>query len=302
MTILITGARGQIGSEIVLQLQQQNLPHIALDHLALDIADNEATQNIITYHKPSIVINAAAFTAVDRAENEQEKAYAVNYEGAANLASTCAKLNIPLIHLSTDYIFNGEKNSAYIETDMADPLNIYGLSKWRGEEAIRQRLDQHIILRVSWVFGINGHNFVKTMLKLLQERDEIRVVADQKGCPTYASDIAKNIIEIIKNNIITDDSPIKFTDWGTYHYCSMPATSWYEFAETIYQEAKELLLIKPDTNIIPIASKDYAIVAKRPLNSVLSCQKIFNTFGIVQPEWKIRLKDNIRSLFKKYNN
>lgn len=286
---MLTGARGQIASEIILLAQKQNIPIIPLDHATLNITKLDAVIKCTEQYQPNVIINAAAYTAVDRAESEREKAFAVNNDGAANIAKVCAEYDIPLIHLSTDYIFNGEKDAPYEELDKADPQNAYGLSKLQGEEQIRQRHEQHIILRTSWVFGMRGQNFVKTMLQLFQKQMELRVVADQRGCPTSAIDIAQVIIDIIVNHLFLSDGKMT-THWGTYHYCGAPATTRFGMAQSIYEEASAIQSMCIN-KIIPIATNNYPTPAKRPLNSVLNCQKLFETFGIKQPEWRLGLRD-----------
>ena len=200
MKLLVTGANGQVGHALA-ALDGPGLTMVALDRARLGITDEEAVRRVVRTHAPDAVINAAAYTAVDRAESEPEAAFAVNRDGPAHLAAACAEAGVPLLHISTDYVFGGTKAEPYVETDPVAPLGVYGQSKWAGEEAVRARLPQHIILRTAWVFSDHGSNFVKTMLRLGREREVLRVVADQHGGPTAASDIAEALVAIARQVI-----------------------------------------------------------------------------------------------------
>jgi dTDP-4-dehydrorhamnose reductase len=286
MKVLISGAQGQVGKELVAISQQQGLDVIAAGRKELDITQLKSVEDYIQSNKPEMVINAAAYTAVDKAEDEQDIAYAINKNGAENLATACKEHNIPLLHISTDYVFDGTKKEAYSENDEVSPLGVYGESKWQGEEAIRQQLPQHIILRVAWVFGAQGNNFVKTILRLSQERNELNVVADQFGGPSPAKNIAETLISLArqyqKENTL---------EWGTYHYCGTEKTNWCEFAKEIFKQAKEQGLIEKEMKVNAITTTEYPTPAKRPVNSMLDCSKIKNTFGIEMPNWKKALKE-----------
>src|SRR3990167_4365122 len=227
MRIFITGGNGQVAYEIVHLAQQKKHRILAPSRDVLDITDSKAVTRAVQEFHPDVVINAAAYTRVDQAEKEQAEAYAVNCEGAKNLAIVCAEIERPLLHLSTDYVFDGKKTHPYLETDPIAPVNLYGDSKWQGEEAIREQCEQHIILRTSAVFGSHGVNFVKTILRLASEREELRIVADQITCPTPASAIAETLLKLAT-----------FSRWGTYHYCGSPAVSWYDFEKKIIQLAE----------------------------------------------------------------
>lgn len=289
MKLLLTGAKGQVGSEIVKLCALQNISLIPLDHHQCDIADMNVVEKILLKSRPDIVINAAAYTAVDRAETEGQLAMAVNVQGAANLAKICAALAIPLIHISTDYVFDGNNTTPYTEEDIPAPHGIYALTKWQGEQAVRELCKQHIIVRVSWVFGAQGHNFVKTILRLAQERDELKIVADQLGCPTYAGHIAETLIHIAQQ--ITSQSQ----QWGTYHYCDHPVISWHGFAEKIVQNASKLMPVRA-TKVIPILTAEYPTPVKRPAYSVLNCQKIEKIFGVKQRSWVIGLEKMLQEV------
>jgi dTDP-4-dehydrorhamnose reductase len=286
MKILITGAEGQVGKELVSIAKQHGLDVIAAGRAELEITQLKNIESAIQHHKPDLVINAAAYTAVDRAEEEQDIAYAINRDGAENLASVCKEQDIPLLHISTDYVFDGTNSEAYSEMDAVSPLGIYGISKWQGEEAIRQKLPQHIILRVAWVFGAQGNNFVKTMLRLAKDRDELNVISDQFGGPSPAKDIAKTLISLAETY-----QKEKTLEWGTYHYCGTEKTNWCNFSKEIFTQAKEKGLINKEIKVHAITTAEYPVPAKRPANSMLNCSKLKNTFGIEMPSWKKALNE-----------
>ena len=290
MKILITGAQGQVGKELV-SIAEQHYDVIAAGRDELDITQAKSVAEYIKSSQPDIVINAAAYTAVDKAEEDQERAYAINRDGAKNLATACAQHNIPLLHISTDYVFDGSKIDAYSETDNVTPLGIYGESKWQGEEAIRKLLSQHVILRVAWVFGAHGNNFVKTMLRLAKDRDELNVVADQFGGPSPAKSIAKTLIHLVDIY-----QKYKKLQWGTYHYCGTEKTNWCDFAREIFKQANEKGLMNKKIRVSSITTAEYPTLAKRPQNSMLNCEKIKNTFGIDMPDWHEGLNEVLTEL------
>lgn len=289
--ILLTGANGQVGYEVARSAHHRGRRLHALDHRALDITDPGAVSERIRKIRPGVVINAAAYTAVDRAETERDQAFAVNRDGPANLARACEAAGIPLLHLSTDFVFDGGKTEPYVEADHASPLGVYGQSKWEGEEAIRLQGVPHIILRVSWVFGAHGHNFVKTMLRLAGERDEISVVADQRGCPTPAADIAA-IMTTFVERILAGEG----LRWGTYHYAGAPATTWHAFACAIFEEAQAVGLLERAPAVHPIRTEQYPLPAERPLNSVLDTRKWVQTFGREPRPWRAGLISVLQAL------
>ena len=284
-SILITGAEGQVGRELANASSVHRL--IGTSRQQLDITDLEALRKAIAANNADLVINAAAYTAVDRAEEEPDKAFAVNRHGVENLASACRDAGVPLLHISTDYVFDGEKQAAYVETDPVAPLGVYGASKAAGEERLRSVLDEHIILRSSWVFSATGTNFVKTMLRLGRERDALGIVDDQWGSPTSAHSIA-DVLLVIANRYLDGEEIV----WGTYHFCNRPETSWYRFAEVIFRRAGgyEALELKP------IATADYPTPARRPLCSVLDCSRLENAFGIERIDWAIELELVLKQL------
>ena len=291
MKILITGAEGQVGKELVSIANQRGFDVIAAGQTELDITKLKNIKSYFEVHQPDLVINAAAYTAVNKAEEEQDITYAINRDGTANLAAVSKEKNIPLLHISTDYVFDGTKSEAYSENDAVSPLGIYGISKWQGEEIIRQTLPEHIILRVAWVFGAQGNNFVKTMLRLAKDRDELSVVADQFGGPSPAKDIAKTLIILAEQY-----QKEKTLEWGTYHYCGDEKVSWCGFAKEILKQAKEQGLIEKDIKVNAITTAEYQDPTKRPANSMLDCEKIKNTFGIEMPSWKESLNQVLTEL------
>jgi dTDP-4-dehydrorhamnose reductase len=283
MKILITGGNGQVAYDVK-RLAYHHIIH-APTHQELSISNFSAVHDAIENFKPQIVINAAAYTQVDRAEQDSENAFAANRVGAKNLAIVCEKFHIPLLHLSTDYVFNGENKNPYIEKDSVAPINIYGESKLRGEEEIQKHCENYVILRVSGVFGVHGVNFVKTMLRLAREREELRVVSDQQTCPTSAADIAATLLALCEN-----------PRSGIFHYCGSTAVSWYEFAKSIIKNANQYEKLKVK-NIIAIPTSDYPTPAKRPVYSVLNCEKINKNFGIQQPDLEKGLDHVISTLY-----
>ena len=279
MNILVTGSNGQIGWEVRRRGAAQGYRIIDLDHAGLDITDREAVLRAVKKNAPDLVINGAAYTAVDRAEEEPDLAFAVNRDGPAWLAEACAGRHIPLIHLSTDYVFDGRADRPYKETAPVAPLGVYAQSKAAGEEGVRARLKEHLIIRTSWVYGNHGRNFVNTMLRLGQEQETLQVVNDQWGCPTFAGDLAAALLTIAEKIKAgrADDC------WGTYHCCGATAVTWYEFAILIFALAGKKHPVKVK-NIIPISSTQYPSAAPRPKYSVLDCRKACDAFGVRLPE------------------
>jgi dTDP-4-dehydrorhamnose reductase len=272
--VLITGGSGQLGHALQHHAAALEFHVTACSHAELDITDITSINKAITHYSPDIIINAAAYTAVDKAEQDREACMRINHRGAEYIAQACAKYKIPLIHLSTDYVFDGTKTSPYREDDTANPVNFYGTSKWLGEQSVRAYCDHHIILRVSGIFSEYGNNFMKTMLRLAREKNELRVVADQITCPTYAGHIAGVIFSIIKQ-------PAR---QGTYHYCDASPASWHEFAQAIINVSRQHQELRVET-VKAIPATDYPTPARRPAYSVLDCSKIENDFGIKQAEW-----------------
>lgn len=275
MIVIVTGAEGQVGSEVVSLFERAGHTVFPFNSTTLDIRNSAAIQaQLAPIQAAQALINCAAYTAVDRAEDEPEKAFQVNADAVKNLAEHCRDFNIPLLHLSTDYIFDGQKQGGYEETDAPHPQNIYGESKWAGEEFLRWTWEKHIILRVSWVFGRNGNNFVKTITRLANERPQLKIVADQRGSPTGASHIAKTLLTLLNHPQLEEN-------FGTYHYTDAPLTTWFDFAKSFIPEKS--------CELLPISTQDYPTQAKRPLNSHLNCDKIKRIFGIEQAYWQDEL-------------
>jgi len=292
MKIIIIGSKGQLGRELVSQSKNLGFEILGADLPQLDITNIIQVENTITNFQPSLVINAAAYTDVDKAETEQSLAFAVNSDGPTNLAVVCANSEIPIVHISSDYVFDGQKGTPYIETDPVSPLGVYGKSKTDGEKKIRFNIKNHIILRTSWLYGVHGHNFVKTMLTLGKEKETIPVVVDQFGSPTCAADLAETVLTIAAR--IQKRTEI---DWGTYHYCGQGVTSWHGFAETIFTIARPYASIIT-TNIEPITTDKYPTRAKRPSFSALDCSLIKKRFGISPKPWQGSLKITIDRILR----
>ncbi len=290
MKILLTGSLGQLGREIKEVAINSGLDIISMDLPEIDITDSENLRRIFSEVKPSVVVNAAAYTAVDLAETQKNICYAANSDGPANLARLCVKNNAQLIHISTDYVFDGNSKIPYSEDDPVAPINVYGKSKVEGETAVLSTPGRHIILRTSWLYGRYGKNFVKTMLRMGQEKESIQVVNDQYGCPTCAYDLADTIVAVIR--WVSEENSNKS---GVYHYCGSGITTWYEFAVSIFEIVKELGL-KRIPLIKPISTSQYPTAAKRPLYTALDCSKIKKRFGVELKPWKQSLKRTIHQI------
>lgn len=288
--ILVTGKNGQVGWE----LQRSLAPLgqiIVVDAEDMDLRDVDAIRNKVREIAPHIIVNPAAHTAVDKAESEPDLAMAINGTAAGVLAEEAKKLDALLIHYSTDYVFNGNKTSPYVESDTPDPQSVYGKTKLAGELAIQAVGGKYIVLRTSWVFGVHGGNFVKTILRLAKERSELRIVADQYGAPTWARLLAESTAQIIGK--YTEDKS------GVYHLTAGGRTNWHQFAEEIVRLARQYddaLKDKP-LSIHPIATHEYPVPAKRPANSSLSTEKVRKTFGLALPNWEDELEECVRLLY-----
>jgi dTDP-4-dehydrorhamnose reductase len=277
MRVLVIGSGGQVGSELMRAAWPAGTVLRGLSRADLDVTDRAKVEATIRDAGCDLIVNAAAYTAVDRAESEVHAAFAVNRDGVAHIASACASAAIACIHLSTDYVFNGRKSEPYVEHDPIDPINVYGASKAAGEAELRERLEQHIILRTSWVYGVHGSNFVKTMLRLGAARDELAIVDDQTGCPTAAVSIAAAVVRIAGE--LGNDR----ARWGIYHYCDREPTTWYRFAQRIFEIETSRRRKVP--SLRPISSAEYPTAARRPANSRLDCSRIEATFGVRRPSW-----------------
>ena len=284
--ILITGGSGQIGHCLKAQLEgcaELSVP----DSSALNIADRRSVRQAVETFRPDYIINAAAYTAVDKAESDAERAFAVNRDGACHLAEAAEAAGAAMLHISTDYVFDGAGGAPYDEAAPTAPQNIYGASKLAGEQAVLAACRRAVVMRTSWVFGAYGQNFVKTMLRLGRERDSLGIVADQYGAPTAAADIAAALIAIVRRH-----TPGQLAERaGIYHYCGNPYASWFEFAETIFAEAAAQGVLAKIPAVKPIATADYPTPAKRPADSRLDCGKIRTVFGIGPCDWHSALSD-----------
>lgn len=294
--ILLTGVNGQVGHAL-----QQKLSHyqvFALNREQLDLSDKDAIRRVVQAVKPDLIINPAAYTAVDKAESEPDLAYAINAIAPQILAEEATKLNAALIHFSTDYVYDGSKKVDYVETDAVNPLSIYGKSKLAGEKAIEAVNLPHLILRTSWVYGAYGKNFLKTIIRLAGERENLRIVADQFGAPTSSESIADAVTELLNAW-----QPGQESQTGVYHFTNQGRTSWHGFSREIVREYNRLAAIKnwnllkaEVENIEAITTADYPTPAARPANSTLSNHKLQQTFDVMLPSWEQGLQNVVQSL------
>ena len=278
MNILISGRNGQLA-----QALQQRLAGLGrlqvLGREQLDLAEPERIRRTMRELRPDLVINAAAYTAVDQAEHEPEAAFAINARAPGVLAEEAERLGVPLLHFSTDYVFDGSKTTPYTEDDATNPLSVYGQSKLEGEQAISAVGGMHLILRTSWVYSLYGRNFLLTMQRLMQEKPELRVVADQIGAPTWAGSLASSTLALIERWQAGQAGA-----WGTYHMTAQGQTSWFGFAQAIGEHLKAQG--KPCAQLLPIPSSDYPTPARRPLNSRLDCSRLRQQWQVSQPDWR----------------
>jgi dTDP-4-dehydrorhamnose reductase len=290
MKVLVTGTGGQLAKDLIPLLDIAGFYITPLNSAMLDITDKEAVLRAVKNISPEIIINCAAYTKVDKAEEESELAFKVNGEGAANLADGATACKALLIHISTDFVFDGLKSTPYTELDAVNPLSLYGKSKLKGEEETLKRACDSLIIRTSWLYGTGGKNFVKTILRLARERELLKVVDDQTGSPTWSGDLAKVILRI------TELKRAGTTKTGIYHYCNDGVISWFDFAVAIVEEAKAINVELKCTRVEPIPSTAYPLPAKRPSFSALSTKKIENDFDISIPQWRVSLKKMLRDL------
>ncbi len=291
MKIVVTGREGQVVQSLLEKAAQRpNLEVIALGRPELDLTKPETVHGAIAAIRPDLVVSAAAYTAVDLAEDESKLAFAVNATGAEAVAEAAKTCGVPLIHLSTDYVFAGDANESYAETDVTGPRSVYGSSKLEGERLVARANPQHIILRTAWVYSPFGRNFVKTMLKLAETRDALSVVSDQWGNPTSALDIADGIIQVADQLAAAPD----FSAYGVYHLVGTGGTNWSGFARAIFDESAKLG--GPTASVMDITTADYPTKAARPANSRLSTAKLKQTFGCDMPEWRTSLVEVVHRL------
>jgi dTDP-4-dehydrorhamnose reductase len=288
LRLLQIGASGQLGRELLDRAKNFGVETTALSRRQLDLTDGEAAAEAVLEAEADAVVMAAAYTAVDQAEIEEGLAFAVNAEAPGAIARACAERGLPLVHVSTDYVFDGTKPSAWVETDPVSPVNVYGRSKAAGEAAVTASGARAMILRASWLFSPFGSNFVKTMLRLAQTRSELSVVDDQRGRPTAAGDLAEFILGSALPRLVSETDP---TASGIFHFAGEGATSWRGFAEAIFDLAEG-----PRPKVIPIATADYPTPAARPLNSVLDCSKLERTFVVRPRSWRLGLSETLATL------
>jgi dTDP-4-dehydrorhamnose reductase len=297
MKILVTGKNGQLGKSINKIVNtgngknnyQQDNEFIFVGREELDLSKKESIASYFNNNKFDVIINCAAYTAVDKAEKEQELANQVNHLAVKQLAGIAKEQKAKLIHISTDYVFDGESDKAYLETDGTSPINVYGKTKLAGEKALQEIMPTNaMIIRTSWVYSEFGNNFVKTMLRLGKERDELNIVSDQIGSPTYATDLAGTILDIVQNIEFKEISQAT----QIYHYSNKGEISWYEFAKEIFK------LAKIDCKVSPITTEQYPTSAKRPLNSKLNQEKIYQAFEINSGYWKNSLTQAFQLIIK----
>ncbi|WP_417504263.1 dTDP-4-dehydrorhamnose reductase [Marinomonas gallaica] len=292
MRILLTGKNGQLGRcfQDICSPSKHELMSYGSDEL--DISQTDQVLSVVADVKPDIIVNAAAYTAVDKAEDDSDKAYAVNELGVKNLAQAAQQLGIPVIHVSTDYVFDGYGVEPYKPSDPTAPQGVYGASKLAGEKRLAQICTQYIVLRTAWVFSEYGNNFVKTMIRLANQRDSLSVVADQYGCPTYAGDLAQAILQLCDQYQQTGELA-----WGTHHYCGDLPTSWHGFARTIFAKAAQAGLIQSKPQLAAISSAQYPTPAKRPEYSILECSTL-REIGVTPCRWHEALSDCLNKLIK----
>ncbi|NKM54615.1 dTDP-4-dehydrorhamnose reductase [Rhizobium anhuiense] len=291
MRIAVTGKSGQVTSALQ-ALKAPDIEVIAIGRPELDLLAPSMVRETIAKLKPDVVVSSAAYTAVDKAESDEAAAFAINRDGAGAIAAAAAELSIPVIHLSTDYVFDGDKLERYVESDPVGPVSVYGRSKLEGEYAVAAANENHVILRTAWVYSTFGHNFVKTMLRLAETRDELSVVSDQLGCPTSANDIAEAIVKIAAR-LSSDSSPDLR---GVFHLAGSGETNWAEFARYILSILEE----KTGGRVIvrDIATADYPTAAKRPANSRLCCDKLKRLYGVSMPEWQVSTRTVVTKLLE----
>ena len=270
MKVFVTGVKGQLGYDVMNELARRGLERIGVDVEEMDITDAEACERVIKAAAPEAVIHCAAYTAVDAAEDNRELCHRVNGEGTKNIARVCSELDIPMMYISTDYVFNGQGERPWEPDDHREPLNVYGLTKYEGEIAVEQLLKKYFIVRIAWVFGLNGKNFIKTMLRLGKERGAVSVVDDQICSPTYTYDLARLLVDMIQTD-----------RYGRYHATNEGLCSWYEFACEIFRQAG-----MDEVKVTPVDSASYPAKAKRPFNSRMSKEKLTENGFERLPSWQ----------------
>lgn len=279
MKVLVTGYNGQLGYDVVKKLWELDIDSKGVDVEDFDLINKEEVQDYIRQYNPDVVVHCAAYTAVDKAEDEKELCYAVNVSGTEYIAEVCKELDAKMVYISTDYVFDGEGEEPFEVDSPVGAKNQYGLTKYQGELEVQKYLDKYFIVRVSWVFGINGNNFIKTMLRLGKEREELNVIDDQVGSPTYTPDLAKLIVNMIETN-----------KYGIYHASNEGYCSWYEFTKEIFRQAKYT------TKVNPITTDQYPTKATRPLNARMSKESLDEAGFERLPKWEDALRDYLQKL------
>lgn len=281
MKVLVTGAGGQLGFDVVRELVSRGHEAVGVNHQTMDITDADMVDRVIRKHAPDAVIHCAAYTAVDAAEDDEEQCRRVNVDGTRNIAEVCKELDIKMLHISTDYVFSGKGERPWEPDDERDPQNVYGRTKYEGELAVQRTLKKYFIVRVTWTFGVNGKNFVRTMLRLAENHDTIRVVNDQIGSPTYTLDLARLLADMVETG-----------KYGIYHATNAGTCSWYEFACAIFREAG----LAEKVTVLPVSSKEYGAKASRPLNSRMSNARLEENGFSGLPAWQDALKRFLQEL------
>lgn len=294
MRLLIAGWQGQVARGLVeMAPGAPDVSACAVGRAALDICEAKTIERAMVNTRPDVVINSAAYTAVDKAEAEREQAYAMNRDGAGALARAAAKAGVPIIHISTDYVFDGNQPHPYVEDDATNPVTVYGQSKLAGEEAVRAANPRHIIVRTAWVHSPGGSNFVRTMLRLAAERDHVNVVADQAGNPTYAPHLCNVLLDLARR---AQGQSETFAGWGVYHAAGAGITTWQGFAAEVMRASKDLS--GPSVPVHAIATADYPTAAPRPANSALDCSKLSRVFGLELPPWQDGVRTCVQRLLQ----
>jgi dTDP-4-dehydrorhamnose reductase len=291
--ILVFGARGQVGREIVALATARGVPVAGLSRQDADITNEVTVRAALDVHRPAVAVNAAAYTSVDRAEREPELAAAVNITGPAVLAAACASAGVPLIHLSCEQVFDGTKKRPYVENDKVMPLSVYGRTKAEGEAKVRELLPRHVILRTSWIYGAHGRNFLRNVLKLAGEREELRMVGDQIGCPTATIDLAEAMLVVARK--LATEAKVS----GTFHFAGSGATSWYKFASEIVQ--RQAVFTSRTPKVTEIKLSEYPTAAKRGLNCELDSSRFRSAFGYAASPWSFRVAEVVAAVISAAN-
>jgi dTDP-4-dehydrorhamnose reductase len=291
MRIVVTGKTGQVTSALQ-ALRIPDIEVIALGRPEMDLSSPSTVVKSLSQARPDVIISSAAYTAVDKAEAEPDLAFAINAEGAEIVSTAAFQLSVPIIHLSTDYVFNGRNSASYIETHPTDPVSVYGQSKLDGERRVAAANPNHVILRTAWVYSTFGRNFLRTMLRLSEKQDEVRVVGDQHGCPTSATDIADAVVEIARHLVANPETDLR----GIFHIVGTGATNWADFAKFIFSVLEEKT--GRHISVKEIATVDYPTAAARPANSVLNCDKLESVYGIRLPRWQATTRTTVEQILE----